>query len=477
MKRNNTYTRILLFSLVLSGLFSACEKNLEIEAESSTALGLAPDKAIKSAQDLQYMLNSCYDNCANMMNGSMQITADALGDDIQAPTNKEPFLTAIYNRHTDQFNSISGGVFSEPYFTIYRANTMDLYYDNVSISATEKDRMKGETSFLRALCHFELAKLFAQPYGYTSDNSHLGMILRTRARNEAIPRSTVAETYALIISDLQQAIAKLPATNGVYATSWAAKALLAKVYFQMGRYTDALPLLTDVINNGGFLLSDSLNRFKRSETATEIIFGFVCGDNVYENGNRAAAFKDLYRNDQLDPATPPYLLLSSECATLLNDTNDKRSKLVRVYNAGTADAKYTTTKFNQTTFATPYLTLTDMILMKAEALAITNNNVDALAEITKIINRSYYDPAPVLANISNPGLLENIRIERRKEMVCEGDRVNQLKRIGADLNRGIGSGSVKVRGADWNCNGMVLQFPSSCGTSNVFVFNPLTVCN
>ena len=271
--------------LSITTLMVSCEKNLEVAAEKNPNLGLSPADAIKSSTDLQNLLNSCYDNCANMMNGRFQIAADLLGDDVTPPNNNEPFKSAIYKHNIDQFNSFVGDVFSQPYYTIYRANTMDLYYNTVpDLSATNRDRMQGEAMFLRALCHFELVKLFAQPFGYTTNNSHLGVMLRKRAMNEAIPRSTVAQTYDFIISDLSNAIAKLPSSNGVYADKNAAKALLAKVYFTMGKYTDALPLINEVMG-AGYTLSDSLNRFKRADVASEIIFGFVSGDNLYENGS------------------------------------------------------------------------------------------------------------------------------------------------------------------------------------------------
>ena len=46
-----------------------------------------------------------------------------------------------------------------------------------------------------------------------------------------VPRSTVAETYAQIESDLNGAIAGLPSNNGTYANVHAAKALPAQVHF------------------------------------------------------------------------------------------------------------------------------------------------------------------------------------------------------------------------------------------------------
>jgi hypothetical protein len=57
-------------------------------------------------------------------------------------------------------------------------------------------------------------------------------------------------------------------------------------------------------------------------------------------------------------------------------------------------------------------------------------------------------------------------------MHLEGDRVTQLKRIGA-----FHLTSSTIRNAPWNCPGMVLQFPSSAGTVQGFIFNPEGGCN
>lgn len=58
--------------------------------------------------------------------------------------------------------------------------------------------------------------------------------------------------YPNIISDLQAAIAALPATQGDpgRANQWAAKALLAKVYMQKGDMASAKPILKDIVDNG-----------------------------------------------------------------------------------------------------------------------------------------------------------------------------------------------------------------------------------
>ena len=62
-----------------------------------------------------------------------------------------------------------------------------------------------------------------------------------------IARSTADEIYAQVISDLTDAYAKLPVSNGEFADRYAAQALLARVYLQQGNYASALASANDVL--------------------------------------------------------------------------------------------------------------------------------------------------------------------------------------------------------------------------------------
>jgi tetratricopeptide (TPR) repeat protein len=463
--------KILLgtIGILIVASFSACEKGLDVQPDPS--FGLDPAEAIQSAEDMQKLLNSCYDACANMMGGQFQVVSDLLADDVARPLNNDGNTTAIFNRSVAQFNGTTNSAYSQPYFTIYRVNVMDLYYDQVTFLAGEKERLQGEAAFLRALCHFETVKLWAQPAGFTADNSHLGIIERVRAKNEVVLRTSVASNYALIISDLQKAISLLPESNGVYANKNAAKALLAKVYFTKGDYAAALPLLGEVIS-AGYTLSDSLNRFNRADVQTEIIFGFVTTNSAYDINARGAGFKGAYRND----LNLPTIGISTELYNLLSaDTTDKRRKFAALINPGQANEIKVSTKFNLNNFATPYLTLTDMLLMRAEISALQSNPGSAIFDLGPIVKRAYGETSAKyvsLSGLSGQALIDEVRLQRRLEMHLEGDRVTQLKRIGA-----FHIPSSTIRNAPWNCPGMVLQFPSSAGTVQGFIFNPEGGCN
>jgi len=75
---------------------------------------------------------------------------------------------------------------------------------------------------------------------------------------------------------------------------------------------------------------------------------------------------------------------------------------------------------------------------------------------------------PAQANAND--ILTAVRYERRLEFFAEGDRIQQLKRLGAEGE------NIVIRNAPWNCPGMILQFPISEQTSG-FIMNQEGGCN
>lgn len=440
-------------------------------SEESSPDAFTEEDAIQSERDLQNLLNSCYDAFANQVNGKVQTANDLMADDLAKPIKDDAaFQTEIYLRNTTIFNSDVGDLYRNLYIIPFRVNSMSQFYDKLGLSPESRKKFDAEGKFLRAACHFEVLKLWAQPAGFTADNSHIGIVVRDVNSQLPKQRSTVAEAYAFIISDLEFAIANLqPAkANGNYADVNAAKALLAKVYYQMNQPQKAIPLLNDVIN-GPYSLGTALNRFTDStSTGEECIFSTVSSNASTDN--RGSFFIGKYRSDKNNESFG----LSREFYTLImSDTSDKRSKLVGIKNAGQDNEYYVVNKFDRDFFGVPYLTLTDMYLMRAELLAETGNLPDAIADVNKIIGRAYTNPAAheVPPASTQDGVLTAVRLQRRLEFFCEGDRVQSLKRRGAFIDN-----SLKIRNAPWNCAGLALQFPST-ETGAGFIFNASGGCN
>ncbi|MFZ1534848.1 MAG: hypothetical protein WAT14_11790, partial [Chitinophagaceae bacterium] len=70
-------------------------------------------------------------------------------------------------------------------------------------------------------------------------------------------------------------------------------------------------------------------------------------------------------------------------------------------------------------------------------------------------------------NASAAAVIAAARTERELELVGEGNRTQEIKRIGARSGT-----NVDRRGSLWNCNGFILQFPKAENDANTaFIMN------
>ncbi len=237
---------VIAASIITLGLVS-CEKMLNYPPNGAI---LAED-ALKTPADAQKLLNSCYDVMANVFDGSYQNLAELLSNNLATPIGLD--FQAVYNKETNFFTPTTNGVYADLYYAIYRCNSLLENFDLIEgLSDADRSRMEAEARFIRAFCHWHVVKIWAQPFGFTSDNSHMGIVIRDKASNEPLPRNTVAEVYNFIVSEMDVAANTLPSSNGNYANANAAKAALAMIYFQMRDYNKAIQYSDEVINANNF---------------------------------------------------------------------------------------------------------------------------------------------------------------------------------------------------------------------------------
>lgn len=457
MKNIITYLTGLVFAFSLT----SCEKSITFYQDDQQFI--LADSALQTPQDVQKLLNSVYDVEANFLGGQLQNLAELLADNNDDPTGRNDDYTQVYNRRTDFFNGTISGVYRDAYIAIFRANVLLSKVDEVPGVSTEfVNQVKAEARFIRALNHFMVVRLFAQPYGFTGNNQHAGITLRLEPSQTPLPRNTVAQVYDAIIADLQFAEQNLAETNSVYATKWSAVALLAKVYLEMGQFNNALAKANEIINSGRFQL-DNLNRFEYGGS-TENIFYVVSTPAI--NDRRGGAFSGNYRTDV--PTAPVMRTTKAFYDLATVDTTDQRSKWFTILFPGESNQAYGVSKFNFEFLDVPVLHYTEIKLIKAECLFETGDQTGALAELNDLRLRAN---APLYGSLTGNDLFNAIHFERRLEMCFEGERVYQLKRLGV---RGL---IQTIRNAPWNCNGMAIQFPNSEGTGGGFQFNPEGGCN
>ena len=443
--------KVLKITLIfaLAAFMVSCNKFLEIKPEGETP----EEEALQTPEDLQLTLNSCYDvlRSGNFMGGQGWFLPELMADHIRGEEFSGDWA-AYYTRNTGIFIGATRNLWKEPYIMIYRTNVLLESFDLIEgLSDDDRNRISGEAKFLRAMGHFELVRMFGQPYGYTPDNSHLGIPLRTTASQEPLLRATVGEVYAQIVADLQDAIPLLPATNDGYATSWAAKAYLARVYFQMNDFQNAFDLVDDVVSNGGFtLVSDVNGRFEVNATS-ETIFDLVSTGTL---DNSSGTLQGYYRGEFARPSVTMSAYVWNVFQNL--DTADTRRSWFTIANEGDENEEYYLTKYDSLDFFNvPLIHLTDMMLIRAECAAELGNTATAEADLNAILNRAGAEPLP--AGLNAQDLIAAARIQREVEMVSEGNRLHELKRraVRGDVS------AQQIRGADWDCPGLVVQFPDT----------------
>jgi hypothetical protein len=130
-------------------------------------------------------------------------------------------------------------VWTGTYQMINRANQVLASAPGVTDNTALRDVTVGEAEFLRAWAYFELVTMWGDVPIYTDP-------ITTATGYKG--KSPAADVYTLIIKDLTDAVAKLPATPAQKgrASSGAANALLGRVQMQNGNYTAAKAALLNV---------------------------------------------------------------------------------------------------------------------------------------------------------------------------------------------------------------------------------------
>ena len=470
MKHSTPFYAILVAAALTLG---GC-RWLEVNPEQF----ILADDALETPDDLQALLISCYDVMANLYDGDVQLMNELRGDNTNKPLSNND-LKAVYNRETIRWTSYVGGVNRDFFYPVLRVNSLLDSFDLIEgLSSEDQTRMEAEGKFIRAFCFWGAVKMFAQPYGYTTDNSHPGIPLPTFLRDAPFPRASVADAYAQIESDLNDAISGLPEENGKYATKDAARALLAQVHFLKLEFETAAALATEVIDNPRYQLEQhetdsafALLRLPQNLTSPEAIF--TTYSTLSTNDNRTDQFIQWWQ-----PTSNPEISLTTEYwdwfqQIAVGANEDRRANWLEYL---PTEGKTLLTRFTEHSFFNvPLIHLTQMMLIRAECYGeLEQNKEQAAADINAIRNRAgitsdVYMLEPSAATYDD--VVNAARNEYRKETLGMGLWVEQLQRRGA-----MGE-DITIRGAAWDCPGMALQFSASEGNVAGFEFNEVGGCN
>ena len=253
----NMKNKIIYISFITATLFAGCSKTLDTEPTSS----ISQEQALSTSGNVQAALVGTYSDlgAADIYGARVFVNPDLLGD------NDELIWSGTFQGLTQIFNKsipVDNGFITNTWLTAYTAiNGANNVLSALGVVvAKDKDRIEGEAKFIRGLTYFDLVRLYGKAWNDGTPASNPGVpivLIPTRGIDESnkLARNTVAEVYDQVIKDLTDAEAKLPATNGFFATKYSAAAILARVYLQKGDYANAVQAANRVITSGKYSLN------------------------------------------------------------------------------------------------------------------------------------------------------------------------------------------------------------------------------
>ena len=404
---------ILLLVLIVG---SGCDDNLDIQPTDT----LTPETLLEDPANLDRLLLGAYAFSDNHHAGEFQTVSELLSNEenLAYRGTFEQFFQ-FERKQVITTNSFIVFLWANSYRSI---NLCNIVLENLDLEESPeiRDILEGEAKFLRGLLYFEMVRYFALPYEAGGNNTQSGLPVIFDAVTDLSQvnypeRTSVAEVYTQIISDLQEAYALLPADNGFRADRYAAQASLARVYLQQGNYAAARDAANDVLANSGHSLAPDLpSAFNNESDGIEDIFAWqvTTQDAVNDFNTYWATIQFGGRSQTADMTIePPFFNLF--------EGPDDRADFFYTGNGTTVSSKW------QGQFANaPYLRVGEMHLIRAESnfREGTSLGLSPEEEINALRARSNADPITGVT-------LDNILEERQRELAFEGHRFHDAKRL------------------------------------------------
>lgn len=441
-------TRIILIILTFPLLFSSCLKDVNPSDSLTTGTITQTTQGMRQALNGAYALfkdhvefNGTTDLNNMYLRQYFQMSDFASDDIVCAQTTTDPLYYSFSLNHTPtQTNSRYFWYIS--YKIINDVNTVIEAAEGVQTPDATMKQLIGECYFLRAFCHFNLAKFYARPY--TLDPAAPGIILRTSSADPSSKaRSTVAEVYTSIIADAEKGAELMTEQRGVqYASQEAAWALLSRAYLYKGNNDSTIYYSNKVINSGRFALTDTTafrTMFANAVGSRETIL-CVAFTPVDDYGKAGSIASMIYSDG--NSGWGEEFASQSLRDTMSGHPEDVRwSYIVSSPEKKNGIETYYIMKFSgqggSPTLSSPILfRLAEMYLNKAEAEAKAGNTTAALADLDMIrknrgLQASLYNgqlPAGKTA-------LQTVLKERRIELAFEGHRTFDVYRNQLNLDR------------------------------------------
>ncbi|MBI9059055.1 MAG: RagB/SusD family nutrient uptake outer membrane protein [Labilibaculum sp.] len=432
------YLRLFSFITILTvGMVSCSEDfvHLEPNDQLSNATVFGNKKGITGA--VNGAMAQLIDN-GGWYRYALTLQGDALGGNLKTAANAgtSRWQSELVYNYTPSSSNLS--LWSNAYSACAVINQIIAKVEGVGdMTDEEKKQVKGQALFLRALAHFDLCKVFAQPYslndsdiakGANGDGGHLGVLISADEFLEDKPaRSTLKECYTQIINDLLEAEKLLSDEFEVFLpTKLATEALLSRVYLYKNDFANSLTYSNKVIgNSANRVLLDAASyipSWVEDYSSESILTAHVYKTHPNFPGNGETLFDLLEEN-----GTYGDLSITNDLYSLIGDDDVRKG----LYYLDSRDAEVIrTSKYPSEESNVPILRLSEIYLNKAEAEYHSNQTAALTTLNTFRAKRGLSE-----LSLSGVDLLNAIYAERRIELCGEGHAIFDLVRTQRDLVR------------------------------------------
>lgn len=460
LKRTYRILSLALICLVFTRCNDALTTNPYIEVSDSDVYG--------NVSQLNKVLTSAYKQLLFNTQGTdrvyaglpgLQMYVDLGGSDIICHTNMGgDQLTAYqYSNSKTQADGLASHIWKMCYNVINLTNIVITNIDDATGNESDKSNIKGQALAIRGIMYFHLIQNYQQTYVIAKNKR--GVILRTSSTDDANNAgfSTVEETYTQIVSDLTTAKSLLTSYNPSdkwLINSEICSGILARVYLVMQNWEGAYTEAKTVYDNHSTLMTREEYRSGFDDVISgdyeEVVWAMKYTDD--NNLGGGTQFNFWYNQDESYGEGfsdgPIYSFIAffadSKFEELFEKEDDRYQFWKRTKNADQEkSSKWAFDKYKHYgadggsvigSTTRPEVCLmrgAEMLLIMAEAAAHRGNESEALILLNRL--QVARNAAPT-TNSSGNTLLEDIYVERRKELICEGqsgfyDLVRLQKRL------------------------------------------------
>lgn len=343
-------------------------------------------------------------------------------------------------------SSNSSGSCEELWIQSFKSiNNLNLIINNIESAEgneLQKQEILGEALGLRGMIYFDLARTFSYPWIREGADAQ-GLPLKLSSDEIVTERSSLGETYAQIISDMQNSLDLLEENSWAqgstqYLTKTGVKALLARVYLYKQDWQNALKYAKEVIDTRGAENLMGVNSYGFEDYNSESIFELSITSQNSLGSNGLGAQFDFKNGGQGD-------VIATETFVNLLDAyeGDPRAAMLEEDKEGSQQAfiKYVNRSDGGGLSAhnIPVIRLSEMYLIAAEAAAqgAGGGETEAQDFLNTLIQNRTTNFSSNMVNETGDLLKERIAKERRRELALEGHGIYDYIRRGENIVRPV----------------------------------------